>query len=427
MEEGVCGGAGGQLRVSFVSDQLAPQILAMHEFSGQIDVCLLLATSSMAGNASQLKAELLRIAEGRRTRVEVKVVKLEQDATAVSEQLTDTIEQQARKLLQAYPDSHLVFDLTGGTKLMAIALYMVAGKLQAEGVAARVCYTNTDADAFQWLWPSLQSQPMQVRLGVRQLLAANRHEVSAAASEDWAYLDALRERAVLTETVMAQCSAENISCLNMWASAAEKKLKGQGTRPQGRVQVVREAEKLPPLPAPLLAQLQAAGAIECHNGSKGLEAITFNGASWVRYLNGIWLEEWAWLQLSRIEGLDHVELSVEIGRGEAANELDLVLAHRNRLLVMEVKTINWKGERQAAKAADILYKIDSLSQKVARLFGTPLLLSWGELSEPAAKRARDARITVLECKGGDSAALARQLRATVEKWMQQGKLPRAVA
>lgn len=90
------------------------------------------------------------------------------------------------------------------------------------------------------------------------------------------------------------------------------------------------------------------------------------------YLNGHWLEEYAWMALRKVDGSD-CNCGVEVISTENStvkNEIDVALASHNRLLMVECKTANLNGSGTQA-----LYKLDSLQQQLGGSFANTVLVS----------------------------------------------------
>jgi hypothetical protein len=117
--------------------------------------------------------------------------------------------------------------------------------------------------------------------------------------------------------------------------------------------------------------------------------VYFKTAAACRYVAGGWIEEYAWLTASEL-GAEHVQAGLEMtwntGPGIAPrNELDLFVLHRNRALTVECKTASM-GEGDLT--AKILYKLDSIADRLNALPGNAALLSAQQVPELIVKRAQ---------------------------------------
>jgi hypothetical protein len=144
----------------------------------------------------------------------------------------------------------------------------------------------------------------------------------------------------------------------------------------------------------------------------GSKTITFTDAESARYVGGIWLEEYVY-HIARDAQPDDVRNSVEItwdNSKNTRNELDVLLTHNNRMLVIECKTLRLGRDFQ--KDTDILYKIDSLGDDLKGLFGETWLVSAREPTAGMLDRAKDRRIRIL------GPSHLKSLRQEIRHWMQ---------
>ncbi|WP_310384016.1 Card1-like endonuclease domain-containing protein [Roseateles sp.] len=124
----------------------------------------------------------------------------------------------------------------------------------------------------------------------------------------------------------------------------------------------------------------------------GEAEIVFANAAAAVYLGGGWVEEFAALKLKGL--FPHrweQNLQVEqVGSG-TRNELDAVVVHRNRMLIIECK-----AARTDNTPADWIYKLSQLSRSVGGAMATPLLLSARKLDPEARQRAAQYKVDVID-------------------------------
>ncbi|PJJ95731.1 hypothetical protein CO611_10590 [Lysobacteraceae bacterium NML03-0222] len=428
-----------QLRIYVISDYVMPLVLAMHQYGALIDTLLLIETRSKRGQVGAVKkqAEYLRQAHG--WQIDCKDIKLDHNGESYA-RLKQDLAPRLRSWADRHRDHQLVFDITGGTKIMALVLHDIAKDLRDDPdnrFDTQITYTSTETEEFQWLLPDQHQEPMQVALDIRQFLEVSGYEVESILSDQPRQLEAMAARRELTENFMARQEPNHISILNAWANAAYNPHKNH-PRPETVKNNVRadKASGLPDyFPRHILEELKDRGILSFKLNDGKLASITFANADWARYLSGGWLEEWAWWQVEDIPGLSR-GLGVRIKRGETPNELDLVLCHRNRLLVVEAKTATLKGQKNKrggskrdAKEADVMYKIGEIASRLShQAYGTKMLLSWQPLSSKALDRARQGALHVVaHPETSDNKTPApippAQFRARIEEWMTQGRLP----
>ena len=314
------------------------------------------------------------------------------------------------ELRRLAPEDELVLNLTGGNKLMTIAFSQVLGP-----VVSRMIYTDTahglleelpgpaGTQGASWALEGVVDVPLYLRA------QGMRPRVCRSDATEW--VDAVRRRKHLTKYLARQARALGglFGAVNALASQA---LDSRGESLVEPFQQFRE----PPRGrwVDVLRRIQDEGLTRW-NGSTGLELKDVDAA---RYLNGGWLEEYAWL-LARELSPDDVRLGVE-GDWEqtrrGSNELDVVVVHQNRLLLIECKTL--RLGRDLGVDSDLLYKLDSVGDDVRGLYGEVVLLSAREPSPLIRDRAAHHRIQV-----AGPACLPR-LQRDIRDWMEHGLFPR---
>jgi len=421
-----------EIRFAFVSDQLAPLYLAALNHHARTDVFVLFTTQRMRGKAACLGQVLASSpASGTVVRVEL----LDQNGEDY-DALLRSVRLIVRDIHDQRPEVRLVGDLTGGTKPMALALATVMGEFRARGVPTRCQYTNTDSTHFQWISPQAASEALTVHLGVGEALALQGKQVRGIASMDAASRARMLARRASTEGVLAQASEQTIGTLNYMLSeraGASRTATGSTTA----IALTPDQRHNQPLQK-LLSRLAGAHLFAVARDRRHvIEAITLQDAETADYLQGKWLEEWIWLQLADL-GADDVAMGVDIcddNNPDNRNEIDLIVMHRNRMLVIEAKTAVMKDDE---RSAEVIYEIDARSSKLAQLFATRLLVSGRQLGQFTLSRALNSRICVL-CDRPDYSRGSGQgpgryagplidclplssLAALVSQWMHKGQL-----
>ena len=213
-------------------------------------------------------------------------------------------------------------------------------------------------------------------------LAACNATLRRSASDERAFTEAAKSRRALTFSLAnnAEALGSTLGTLNYLAcnaldrqtealSAPKQHLPKPAARP------LREA----------LEGMQSAGLLDFD----GDRELIFRSSDACRYVAGGWMEEYAWLTASEL-GAEHVHAGLELtwnaGSGiSPRNELDLFVLHRNRALTVECKASHMGDGDTTAK---ILYKLDSIADRLSALPGNAVLLSAQEVPELIVKRAR---------------------------------------
>ena len=332
------------------------------------------------------------------------------------------------KLLLAHPAKPLTLNATGGTKALSSAFFM-------EFQGLEILYTDTQGGGYIRHMENASQPPEALGSLITNMddyLHCQGYRITRSASDDEVWKQTARERRPLSGTLVEALSGRGqgpagtlIGQLNRQAQQVEElifKKHIPGNAKSASVELKRTllekyvaATAMPALgcpkeATPLLDRIFAAGLL-VRNGEDQLPV--FSGLDALRYLSGGWLEEWAWLAASDC-GVDDCRCGVSIKTNDESasdkddNELDLVILHKNRLLIAECKTINWQG---ANAKQDILNKIDALGSHARGLFGRSLLMSARLLDTDARRRARAYNVTVLE------AASLTGLKKQIRNWM----------
>ena len=318
----------------------------------------------------------------------------------------------ADQLRAAEPGRTIVLNATGGTKLLSMGFVEVFRE-RLEGYPLRVIYTDTGHQVIETLVPRGQeATPMLGVLRADSYLAAQGMTLASSESDREAWRSAARARRSLTEHL-----AENTERLVDFFSVVNGLVHGGPERPGALSPGGPKAQRFPSQPRghwkDALTRIADAGLV----GWQGAETIHFESVEAARYLSGGWLEEYAWLTACAAD-LQDVRCSVtgrweqQSGPTAPINELDLLVVHDNRLLIVECKT-----GRQATSEQAVATRLESLGRNAGGLFGSSLLLSARELSSTMQSRCRNLGIRVLAQR-----AIA-DLADHLGRWRDTGTLP----
>lgn len=385
------------------------------------EVCLL-ASASMQEKARVLKEWL-------RTQPEApKVVVLPWDDRDYPS-LVDQAESLADELtLEVRPE--LVVHLTGGTKPMAMALQRAFGKRSGlfTGRLSGVYVDTGHKRIEEMLAPALGAEPMRSVLNIADLLQLRGLEVVSATSAAKGYVkwlarqglfDLLRSEAakdwrsawyVLLEPAQwlvdprknrAGKNGQRDTYKGAFCSAT---LKGRQEKPEFHITVDAPGKfNWPGLRAALEGelgqQLHATGAAKLSLVGEHQLVMKLdrqNGLDDLGFLAGVWMEAWIAAEIAQ-SGADDWAQGVTVRRGRVENEVDLLVAAGNRMLLIEVKTGRLDKEgKEDSKAMETLYKLDSVSEKIGRLFRDRWLVSLQPIGRDANNRALSQSIRVFD-------------------------------
>ena len=278
----------------------------------------------------------------------------------------------------------LVLNATGGHKLMTLALTTEIEDLARDNL--HLLYCETRADRLDWLKPSPVTEPMDDVLKIEDILLAQGYRIRGRGDRDVRWAADAQARESLTRRLGDEADklARFFGLLNDLANKALNEPDGP----------FRPKQEMPFTPggrnAEFLREAQRLGLMHWDEDT----LIVFTSPDAARYFRGGWLEEYAWIKLRGLRPTDWAtNLEVETVGDKTPNELDAVVAHRNRLLVIECKTRRFGAN--AAKDADYVYKLAQLARQIGGLMGRGLLLSARPVSNEIRQRAKESQVDLL--------------------------------
>ena len=320
------------------------------------------------------------------------------------------------------PEYRLIFNATGGNKLMALAFVDVFRDDNIE-----IIYTDTDHDVLEVLEPKDQpAEHIPAVFNIPSYLASQGYLARKTDSDDENWCANALRRKPLTKWLV-----ENIDSLI--------KNDGSGLLPQingiihnvvlDRNQQLRSPKDYQELnyvsyrDHQVLHRLTDEGILVWTADDD--QKIQFPSAEAAQYLGGRWLEEYAW-HIARDTGAENIAAGMDITdalqrRDGVRNELDMVMVHNNRLLLVECKTGQIQKEQ---RDSEVIYKLDSLANHAGGLYCERLLVSAAPVDHQrkngqkvkVSARARSYDIDVLQYQG------VKKLRDVLLNWMEKGRL-----
>ncbi len=380
------------IHVCFASGQNLPNLIPAIQ-SGSTEVWIL-QTAEMRSGARFLADALRRRGI---TRIEfidfadADVATLHQEAAAVAEKLDGRA---------------VTVNLTGGTKLMTLALVDTLVAHLATGTpdsAPHLVYTDTRNQRLDWLKPVPCSEPLGDVLRMDDVLFVQgyRRDSGSGGPETAHWQIEAQRRSSLTR-MMGDKAAELAAAFGLLNKLADDAL----TKDQDQfvaLQHLRYRAK-----PEMRRILELAMGLQLVTWDGGLE-VTFTNEDTARYFRGLWVEEYVGLKITGLPRKDWApNLRVRHVGSDVVNEIDAMVVHRNRVLIVECKS------RSSSKVdvSDWIYKLSQLATQVGGSMATPLLVSARGLTEPQMQRARQYRIDVL------AAADVGRLGTYLRSWYQ---------
>lgn len=311
----------------------------------------------------------------------------------------ETIRASAEAIAMELGTEPLLFNVTGGHKLMTLAL---AENLEALADDLHLVYAETRHDRLDWLKPSPGIEPMTNALGIDDILRAQGYRRTADSNQDAFWQADADARASLTRKMGddAERYERFFGTLNRLADYA--------LADEDRFDPRQEFEYAPGgRNAELLREASRLGLVQWDDDT----LITFTSREAAAYFRGGWLEEYVWYKLRGLRPHDWaVNLKTQSYATQVENEFDAVVAHRNRLLVIECKTAGFG--RNEARDVGYIYKLAQLSDQIGGSMSQKLLLSARPINADVRQRARDYRVNIL------AAAEIRQVVDYLRRWLQ---------
>lgn len=313
------------------------------------------------------------------------------------------------ELNQRFPDIPITYHATGGTKLMALGFYDVFHRAPNS-----VLYTDTEHGQIEVLYPEKQ-QPIVIGkvLSLEKYLISMGKQIRKSADEAW------REKVMHRRRLSFWLAQHSATLEDFWGvinflsdQAVDNPQRGQPTKLVAPEQFFDSSK-----PSPrgdwktALQKCAEAGVCQWDNGNP--YRLFFEQADGALYLRGGWLEEYVWLTASEL-GCDEVHANVDFTetgnpKDDIRNEIDGLILHNNRLLMIECKTSAFKPND--AKSDGIVYKLDTLERRTGGLFGDAWLVSARKLDDSTRHRARQYQIKIIE--GGD----IKNMKTRIQNWM----------
>ncbi|MGR8932071.1 MAG: Card1-like endonuclease domain-containing protein [Gammaproteobacteria bacterium] len=392
-----------QIHLLVVTGQPQANLIPIMQFKP--DIVVLAVSNAMQNNAKSFKRLLTDLAGYQ----EQNILQFDDVPDVGLAAIKDRALEIEDELQQRYPNSPITYHATGGTKLMALGFYEVF-----KNPLNTVLYTDTEHGRIEVVYPEDRSAiAIEKVLTIESYLFSMGKQHRNHGNPEW------QNEVRLRRDISIWLAREAGDLHTYWSVI--NKLAHDALAPQAR-------GKAPALAAPeqyfdkknkpfrkwqeALKKLTEAGI--CQWNDQEPERLCFTDPSGAQYLSGGWLEEYVWLTASGL-GCDQVWANVDFTeagnpKNDVRNEMDCLVLHNNRLLMIECKTSVFKAGN--AKNDNILYKLDTLERRAGGLFGDAWLVSARELDEHTRNRAREYNIKIIS--GGELS----QFQERIQAWMR---------
>lgn len=370
------------VQVCLVSDQAAANLLPALDPALRPREVVLMVSGKMRARADALESVLREAGVGV-SRVEL-----------ADEHDYARLEAALLEVASARDGQSIALNVTGGTKLMALAA-------QAVAVAANwaVFYVDVDTDEVIWLAPAAHRQPLQRQLRLRHYLGGYGFRLD----EDIERPRREPRHDDLLRTLITQVGSleQPLGQLNWLAQQAEDRRSLRATLTEQQA----DSRAL----AALLREFADAGALAVED-----DTLVFASEAERDFVKGGWLERHVFQTVDDLGGelelRDKAANLVVRDANGVKNELDVAFLARNRLFVIECKTARM-DRPEAPKANDTLFKLAEICRRVGGLGTRGLLVSYRGLRDEEKRLAGALRIEV--AAGSELARLKDRIRSWV--------------
>ncbi len=295
----------------------------------------------------------------------------------------------------------LTFNATGGHKLMTLALASELGSLADD---LHLVYAETRYDRLDWLKPAPAIESMSNVLKIDDIRRAQGYRRTNDGNRDAFWQAEAERRATLTRKMGddAERYGRFFGLLNALADRALNEDSGSSFVPRQELRYAPGGRD-----ADLLGEAHKQGLLHWDNDTE----VVFASRETAAYFRGGWLEEYVWYKLRGLRPHDWaVNLKTRSHGTEVENELDAVVAHRNRLLVIECKTSGF-GKNEA-RDVNYIYKLAQIGNQIGGAMSQKILLSARTVPDAVQQRAKDYGVDIL------ASSDVRKFVEYMKRWMQ---------
>ena len=384
-----------------VSAQATPNLLPLLDDAWRPKKVVLACSAQMKSAAAALRAVIQTKASG--MVVETLELPNAYDYGALSDAFLS--------YLAEHESFNIALNVTGGTKLMAVAAQEAFREAKKP-----VFYVNVETDEVLLIGEKSTSQPLRTKLKVHEMLRA--HGYSVTQQEQPQITRELRD---LTARLVDRVSSAGraLGALNALArTARDNNLRVELNRDQSSLAL-----------GDIVALFADAGLLRQQG-----DMLIFKDEEARFFANGGWLEAHVYEALqslrAQFEGLTDVAMGVRVafggqdprsgGKVKDKNEIDVAFLYRNTLHLIECKTANLAqgGKGDDNKATEALYKMESLL-KLGGLRTRGMVVDYrGQLasSEADRQRAKESHIEIV------SGAQLKDLKGVISRlWLSASK------
>jgi len=372
------------VHVLLVSAQAAPNLLPALDPEMKPAEVILLVSAKMRRQADALETVFKQVG--------VKTTRL----PLANEHDFAALETTLMELATARDGQSIALNVTGGTKLMALAAQSIA-----EAAGWPVFYVDVDTDEIIWLGKhTAPPRKLTEQLRLRHYLLGYGFELANSIERP----QPNAQHNELLNTLLLQIGSleQPLSQLNWLAQLSEERKKltiEMDERQRDSIGLTN-----------LLRNFEEAGVLSVQGAS-----IVFPNEAQRDFAKGGWLEHHVFRSVTSLTGelgIRDKAANLEVTDASGVkNELDVAFMAKNRLFVIECKTARM-DKPEAPKANDTLFKLAETANRIGGLGTHKMLASYRALREPERKLANALGIKLV-C----GAELAR-LKEKLKEWVR---------
>lgn len=302
----------------------------------------------------------------------------------------------SESLLKEHKACKVTLNITGGTKIGTLGTFQA---FYTQGNP--IFYVNTKDNKILKLFPEheLEEYPINVSIPIKDYLALYGFVVDSYTKDD----GNIQKRKNLTFH-LAYNASNIVGDLNYYLHNFNEK---------SPLPVIAHIPKINKL-GDFIGLLDN---VEIKDGDK----VIISDYKDLRYLKGIWFEEYVYLQANRL-GADEILLNVTgnwVTKGihPPKNEFDILIAKGTRLFFISCKTANPNRKKQEGDEGigrEYLYELDSIADNALGLFGKKMLASARKIDDPYVReRANILKIEIVDGKNIIT------LQEKLKQWLQR--------
>lgn len=352
-----------------------------------------MASKQAAANLNPLQAGEIRpqkvyvavtqamLSEGNHLISEIKMTGLVAEKMALEHE--NSLRELARQFeawIESHIDDDILVNLTGGTKLMALAAYQVFS-----GYGFRCFYQEFETGEIIWLDDEHRTNDHIAKMSLERYLKGYQFDIIKKQK----LADIPQHHKSYALLLLEQLSKHYEK-----TSSLMSKLNAHAAKPALPVSDLKRI---------VFEQEEEAFLTHLSRETQVFE-LSGQGIKWHNeadrvLIAGGWLEVLC-ADLLRSENIRDIFMSVEIAKStqrihaKTYQEIDVMAMQQQKLLVVECKTVNWKNASDASQA---IYKLSSLSD-IGGLNTTAIFVSLYKLPDAAKTRAAEHAIRVIDGK-----------------------------